>query len=591
VRKEDFMVVHRPFALPVLFVVLVAAASAQMPETMNYQVMLTNDADQPLANQAVGLVFRIYDVDVGGSPVWTEPRDVETNAIGVVSLVLGEVHPIALEFTGPLWLEVEVDGEILSPRRPLTSAPYARRAHEATLFGGREAGDYVLDTDLSAPGVLNDPANPMDWTNLKGVPGGFADGSDDVGTGVAGSGTIGYVPRFTGSTAIGNSLIYDSGSGVGIGTTSIDAKLAVVQPGLSPALWLGSTSSGHGAEILTMERNEDMGEGDVFLRMSAPTASTGGEYIRCVRTEPAVSFTPFSVSLDGHVSANGGMEVTSPNGTLNTIVARNWQGGPDARVISAFCEGSAFGNAVAVYGESRPFDFNGVGGEFVGGHIGARGTVEPVGDHSYIGVYGHCQGGSGLNYGVMGDAVLGDTNIGVYGYAYGGLENWAGYFDGNVRVTGSLVNPLAGFEIDHPVDPDNRYLRHAYVGSPEMKTVYDGTATLDAAGEAVVLLPDWLEALNRDFRYQLTPIGAPAPGLYIAEPLQDSRFRIAGGEAGTVVSWMVTGVRRDAAAERSPIVVEEEKRPADRGRYVSPEAHGAPRSLGIGHVEPEKNAE
>jgi hypothetical protein len=564
---------------------------------MNYQVMLTDDADQPLADQVLSMVFRLYDAELGGSLLWEEPRSAQTNAIGVVSLVLGEVEPISFEYTGPMWLEVEVDGETLIPRRPLASAPYARRAILASLagdaeeLGGIPADAYALDDDLSQPGTLNDPANPMEWTKLKNVPGGFADGTDDVGTGVAGSGTAGYVPRFTGSTTIGNSLIYDSGSEVGIGTMSIDAKLAVVQPGLSPALWLGNTSSGHGATILAMERSEDMSEGDVFLRMSAPTASTGGEYIRCVRTEPAVSFTPFAVSLDGHVSAKGGMEVTSPDGTLNTIVARNWQGGPDARVVSAFCEGGVAGDAVAVYGESRPMDFNGIGGEFVGGYIGARGTVEPVGDYSYIGLYGHCQGGSGVNYGVMGDAVLGDTNIGVYGYADGGSDNWAGYFDGNVRVTGSLVNPLAGFEIDHPVDPDNQYLRHAYVGSPEMKTVYDGTVRLDATGEATVLLPDWFEDLNRDFRYQLTPVGAPAPGLYVADPVREGRFRIAGGEPGLTVSWQITGVRRDAHAERHPLIVEEEKHAQDRGHYISPAAHGASESTAIGYAEPKKTEE
>ena len=35
----------------------------------------------------------------------------------------------------------------------------------------------------------------------------------------------------------------------------------------------------------------------------------------------------------------------------------------------------------------------------------------------------------------------------------------------------------------------------------------NNTATPDGQGRAVVQMPDWFEALNRDFRYQLTAIG------------------------------------------------------------------------------------
>ena len=43
-----------------------------------------------------------------------------------------------------------------------------------------------------------------------------------------------------------------------------------------------------------------------------------------------------------------------------------------------------------------------------------------------------------------------------------------------------------------------------------MKNIYDGVVTLDVYGEAEVQLPAWFEALNTDFRYQLTAIGASA---------------------------------------------------------------------------------
>jgi hypothetical protein len=74
-------------------------------------------------------------------------------------------------------------------------------------------------------------------------------------------------------------------------------------------------------------------------------------------------------------------------------------------------------------------------------------------------------------------------------------------------------------KIDHPLDPANKYLSHSFVESPDMKNVYDGVVVLDYNGEAVIDLPDWFAALNKDFRYQLTAIGAPGPNLYIAEEI------------------------------------------------------------------------
>ncbi len=67
------------------------------------------------------------------------------------------------------------------------------------------------------------------------------------------------------------------------------------------------------------------------------------------------------------------------------------------------------------------------------------------------------------------------------------------------------------FRIDHPLDPEDKYLYHSFVESADMMNVYNGTVTLDGDGGARVRLPDWFEALNRDYRYQLTPIGAQLP--------------------------------------------------------------------------------
>ena len=105
-----------------------------------------------------------------------------------------------------------------------------------------------------------------------------------------------------------------------------------------------------------------------------------------------------------------------------------------------------------------------------------------------------------------------------------------------------------------------------------------------AADEAVVELPEWFGALNTDFRYQLTPIGAPGPNLYIAEEISGNRFKIAGGVSLMKVSWQVTGIRQDAWAKAHPIQVEVEKAAQERGHYLHPELYGAPKEQSIEQI-------
>jgi len=184
-------------------------------------------------------------------------------------------------------------------------------------------------------------------------------------------------------------------------------------------------------------------------------------------------------------------------------------------------------------------------------------------------------------YGLAGEG----GNIGVYAHnlsgtpgrdAYLATASLAGDFYGGVWVHGTLTKSAGTFKIDHPLDPANRFLSHSFVESPDMKNLYDGVATLDAHGEAWIELPAYFEALNRDFRYQLTALDQPAPGLHVAQRIEANRFKLAGGASGQQVSWQVTGTRKDAYAEAHRTPIEEDKAPGERGRYIAPELFGQP---------------
>ena len=141
-------------------------------------------------------------------------------------------------------------------------------------------------------------------------------------------------------------------------------------------------------------------------------------------------------------------------------------------------------------------------------------------------------------------------------------------------VSGTLSVGMKNSKSDHPLDPANKYLYHGSVESSEMMNIYTGNVTTDAAGDAVVELPEWFEAVNGDFRYQLTVIGQFAQAI-IASKIANHQFGIKTDKPNVEVSWQVTGVRQDAYAKAHPLQVEVEKPERERGYYIHPELYGA----------------
>jgi hypothetical protein len=238
-------------------------------------------------------------------------------------------------------------------------------------------------------------------------------------------------------------------------------------------------------------------------------------------------------------------------------------------------------NGVGVEG----YNPQGYGMKGLGALAGVQGTTPA---EFGAGVEGSSAGSSG--HGVVGFVTSDSgTAAGVYGSS-AGSNSYAGYFEGNAAVTGTLSKGGGSFRIDHPLDPANRILQHSFVESPDMKNIYDGVVTADAAGTATVGLPSWFDALNRDVRYGLTALGSAMPDLHVSELLHDNEFAIAGARPGGQVSWQVTGIRRDAWAEANRIVVELDKTGSARGRYLHPREHGQPPSRGVDYHMQQRRA-
>jgi trimeric autotransporter adhesin len=217
---------------------------------------------------------------------------------------------------------------------------------------------------------------------------------------------------------------------------------------------------------------------------------------------------------------------------------------------------------------------NGIGVGGIGPQYGVIGVstsgngVAGIASGSVAAVYGFHEAANRI-------AVYGESNIGVGSVGLWGQsrDGFAGIFLGDVEITGNLFKTASASKIDHPLDPSNKYLTLATVESPDMMTVFNGNATTDADGVAVVDLPEYFAALNRDFRYQLTVVGQFAQAI-VGSKISENRFSIRTDKPNVEVSWQVTGVRQDAWAADHRIQVEQDKSDQERGYFLNPELYG-----------------
>ena len=244
----------------------------------------------------------------------------------------------------------------------------------------------------------------------------------------------------------------------------------------------------------------------------------------------------------------------------------------------------------AVYGRSVNAPGWGYGGYFVGGYVGVASYCLGSSSTGWgYAVMAHSYGNTdtGTRVGVAAEASGGSTAYGIYASASGAAKKYAGWFEGNVYVNGTLSKSAGTFKIDHPLDPANKYLVHSFVESPDMMNVYNGNITTASNGEAVVALPGYFEAGNIDYKYQLTVIGQFAQAIVLKE-ISNNQFTVKTDKPNVKVSWQVTGVRNDEYARKNRIVPEVDKKGDERGKYLQPELFGQPSDRGIGALPKER---
>ena len=236
---------------------------------------------------------------------------------------------------------------------------------------------------------------------------------------------------------------------------------------------------------------------------------------------------------------------------------------------------SGGGGGVGKTGGDGVFANGGSGSNLGGAGVTAEGGNSSA-DNGGHGVEAFGGGGSGVGK-TGGDGIFAQRGTG----SNGATNGRAGTFVGDVLVQGNFSATGAKmFKIDHPLDPENKYLNHAAIESSEVLDIYSGNITTDQNGDAIIGLPEWFEAVNQDFRYQLTVVGQFAQAI-VANKIQGNRFMIKTNAPNVEVSWQVTGVRSDAVMKKYTFKAEEEKAERERGYYLTPEVFNQPEEKSI----------
>jgi len=185
----------------------------------------------------VEAVFRIYSATEGGEPLWTETQRISVASDGSYTVLLGAASSKGLPQTvfgngQARWVGVAVERGEEEARIPLASAPYAMKAGDAQTLDGLPAKSFVTQAQLAAT------AQALAVQAMQQITPSVAP---------TGSGTTNYIPLWTSASNLGNSVLYQSGSEIGIGTTTPAAPLHVLGPDSSSVGMLLQSGGGYGA--------------------------------------------------------------------------------------------------------------------------------------------------------------------------------------------------------------------------------------------------------------------------------------------------------------------------------------------------------
>jgi hypothetical protein len=453
-------------------------------------------------------------------------------------------------------------------------------ANAATGFGALAAqSSGSLNTASGSGALLADTIGSQNTAAGADALASVISGSSNTGVGVFAGPTGG---AFSNTTALGanakvsqsNSLVLGQTTAGSPGATHVSVGIGTATP--VSAMELAVSNTGAIGPTLTLtnpggDNTSTFADGAAAIDFNTTAISTSGTYNPGARIE-AVDDGVHSTDINflsniyggGSGAANSGLQTNmTVFGLSGTVSIGTNEAEAQLEVIGTTEEG------VWAFGGTEP-DF----GSFQG-LIGLRAGGGPSDGTDTGGI------GAWLFGGDVDDGGTGTTGEGLLvwtGETESGTVGLAADFEGDVFIDGTLSADLKDFKIDHPLDPANKYLVHASVESSEMMNIYSGNVTTDELGLVTVALPDWFQAENADFRYQLTVVDERFVQAVVSKRIENNQFTIHTNASNVQVSWQITAVRQDAYAKAHPMVVEPVKGDKERGFYQHPELYGQPKN-------------
>ncbi|HZU27012.1 MAG TPA: tail fiber domain-containing protein [Bryobacteraceae bacterium] len=196
----------------------VAAGYAQqgpVPRLVNYSGVLRDGAGKPVSGSEA-VTFSIYADADSRTPLWQETQNITADEQGRYTVHLGAATADGLPLDlfasgGSLWLGAlaQSRGAVEQARVLLVSVPYALKAADADTLGGKPASAFV--TREAASATAGESVAAVSGTHSRETIGATA--------AIGGAGAAGYIPVWTDSADIGNSVLFQSGTRIGLGTT------------------------------------------------------------------------------------------------------------------------------------------------------------------------------------------------------------------------------------------------------------------------------------------------------------------------------------------------------------------------------------